>query len=264
MTRSVAKIPRVAEQCDVNIHSLIHSNVFSNAPSVRSGCGTLVVKVTNSWMACYKLEPHTAKDPMCRGGRCPLNLWGIQLSLITRDELHALTEASPSASSSFDLILTNIVLQSTTRAIDDGPRNFEPRLTAPLFKLSRPANGRTLNLDKFNALALPHGGSVYLPQNLHLIRLILTPSFFPEFLSAKEYDRKEGKVQLSIKGGRTTRNLSLVDDSRITQELRGGVMTNSSHVALEDPEGHLECGPLFSGILGECRRRFAFRRELLV
>ncbi|GFS84382.1 hypothetical protein TNCV_4605892 [Trichonephila clavipes] len=38
-----------------------------------SGC-TLVVKVTDSWMACHEFEPCTAEDPPCRGGRCTLNM----------------------------------------------------------------------------------------------------------------------------------------------------------------------------------------------
>ncbi|GFY05767.1 hypothetical protein TNCV_4404341 [Trichonephila clavipes] len=37
------------------------------------GRGSLVVKVTNSWTACW-FEPITAQDPPCRGDRCMLNL----------------------------------------------------------------------------------------------------------------------------------------------------------------------------------------------
>ncbi|GFT11865.1 hypothetical protein TNCV_1923791 [Trichonephila clavipes] len=47
MTRSVAKSPRVAEQCGVNIHSLTRPR---------------------------GLEPRTTEDPACRGGRCTLNM----------------------------------------------------------------------------------------------------------------------------------------------------------------------------------------------
>ncbi|GFV19142.1 hypothetical protein TNCV_3223601 [Trichonephila clavipes] len=31
------------------------------------GCGTLVVKVTDSWPACHEFEPSTVEDPPCRG-----------------------------------------------------------------------------------------------------------------------------------------------------------------------------------------------------
>ncbi|GFT85574.1 uncharacterized protein TNCV_4253001 [Trichonephila clavipes] len=30
-------------------------------------CGSLVIKVTDSWSACQKFEPNTTKDPPCRG-----------------------------------------------------------------------------------------------------------------------------------------------------------------------------------------------------
>ncbi|GFS84099.1 hypothetical protein TNCV_2364911 [Trichonephila clavipes] len=36
--------------------------------------GSLVVKVTDSWLACLEFEPSTAENPPCRGGRCKSNL----------------------------------------------------------------------------------------------------------------------------------------------------------------------------------------------
>ncbi|GFW33152.1 hypothetical protein TNCV_2110801 [Trichonephila clavipes] len=38
-----------------------------NSSRLRSGRGSLVVKITDSWSACHELEPSTAKDPPCRG-----------------------------------------------------------------------------------------------------------------------------------------------------------------------------------------------------
>ncbi|GFW18695.1 hypothetical protein TNCV_1369491 [Trichonephila clavipes] len=31
------------------------------------GCGSLVVKVTNSWSTCHEFKPTTPEDPPCRG-----------------------------------------------------------------------------------------------------------------------------------------------------------------------------------------------------
>ncbi|GFV45034.1 hypothetical protein TNCV_907811 [Trichonephila clavipes] len=35
--------------------------------SSRRGCGSLVVKITDSWPACHDFEPSTAEDTPCRG-----------------------------------------------------------------------------------------------------------------------------------------------------------------------------------------------------
>ncbi|GFW49961.1 RNase H domain-containing protein [Trichonephila clavipes] len=43
-------------------------------PSQLSDCGILVVKVTDSWLACHEFEPVTAEDPPYSGGRCTLNM----------------------------------------------------------------------------------------------------------------------------------------------------------------------------------------------
>ncbi|GFW97399.1 HTH_Tnp_Tc3_2 domain-containing protein [Trichonephila clavipes] len=40
---------------------------------MRCGHGSLVVKVTDSWLECHELEPSTTEDPSCRG-RCSLYL----------------------------------------------------------------------------------------------------------------------------------------------------------------------------------------------
>ncbi|GFW45536.1 hypothetical protein TNCV_3244761 [Trichonephila clavipes] len=32
------------------------------------GCGSLVVKLADSWLACHELEPSAADDPSCRRG----------------------------------------------------------------------------------------------------------------------------------------------------------------------------------------------------
>ncbi|GFY17902.1 hypothetical protein TNCV_3383951 [Trichonephila clavipes] len=39
----------------------------------RNDCGNLVVKVTDSLLACHEFEPCTTEDQPCRGGRCTLN-----------------------------------------------------------------------------------------------------------------------------------------------------------------------------------------------
>ncbi|GFS98789.1 hypothetical protein TNCV_753981 [Trichonephila clavipes] len=44
------------------------------------GLGSLVVKVTDSCLACHEYELRTAEDSPCRGSRCALNMW--------RDEAH--------------------------------------------------------------------------------------------------------------------------------------------------------------------------------
>ncbi|GFS71310.1 hypothetical protein TNCV_5050551 [Trichonephila clavipes] len=31
---------------------------------------SLVVKITDLWLACHELEPNAAEDPPCRGGSC--------------------------------------------------------------------------------------------------------------------------------------------------------------------------------------------------
>ncbi|GFX98290.1 hypothetical protein TNCV_4909331 [Trichonephila clavipes] len=36
--------------------------------------GSLVVKVTVSWLTCYEFEPSTTENKPCRGGRCALNM----------------------------------------------------------------------------------------------------------------------------------------------------------------------------------------------
>ncbi|GFU66953.1 hypothetical protein TNCV_4296051 [Trichonephila clavipes] len=41
---------------------------------VPSGCGSLVVEVTDLWLESHEFEPSSAEDPPCRGGRCTLNL----------------------------------------------------------------------------------------------------------------------------------------------------------------------------------------------
>ncbi|GFX17184.1 hypothetical protein TNCV_2857071 [Trichonephila clavipes] len=38
------------------------------------GRGSLMVKVTDLWLACHELELSAAKDPPCRGGHCTFNL----------------------------------------------------------------------------------------------------------------------------------------------------------------------------------------------
>ncbi|GFX72491.1 hypothetical protein TNCV_4060881 [Trichonephila clavipes] len=37
------------------------------------GYGNLVVKVTDSWVACQEFEPGVHEDPPCRDYRCTLN-----------------------------------------------------------------------------------------------------------------------------------------------------------------------------------------------
>ncbi|GFW00659.1 hypothetical protein TNCV_2284051 [Trichonephila clavipes] len=39
-----------------------------------SSCGSLAVKVTDSWQERHVFEPSATKDPPCRGDRCMLNL----------------------------------------------------------------------------------------------------------------------------------------------------------------------------------------------
>ncbi|GFV22651.1 hypothetical protein TNCV_2078411 [Trichonephila clavipes] len=46
------------------------------------GRGSLVVKVTDSWLVCYGFQPSTAKDPPCRGGRCTLNVSRLKRTTI--------------------------------------------------------------------------------------------------------------------------------------------------------------------------------------
>ncbi|GFY14555.1 hypothetical protein TNCV_4827591 [Trichonephila clavipes] len=36
--------------------------------------GSLVFKVTDSWLTCHKLEPGTTEDSSCKGGQCMLNV----------------------------------------------------------------------------------------------------------------------------------------------------------------------------------------------
>ncbi|GFU96402.1 hypothetical protein TNCV_89781 [Trichonephila clavipes] len=38
------------------------------------GRDSLVVKITDSWLACLEFKPIAAEDPLCGGGRCMLNL----------------------------------------------------------------------------------------------------------------------------------------------------------------------------------------------
>ncbi|GFV23073.1 hypothetical protein TNCV_5101681 [Trichonephila clavipes] len=50
--------------------SLIDNLIASMA---NSGYGSLVVKVTDSWLPCLVFEPRTAEDPPNRGDRCTLS-----------------------------------------------------------------------------------------------------------------------------------------------------------------------------------------------
>ncbi|GFT85568.1 hypothetical protein TNCV_4252951 [Trichonephila clavipes] len=40
--------------------------------------GSLVIKVTDSWLACHQFEPSTSEDSPYRGDRCTLNLWKLK------------------------------------------------------------------------------------------------------------------------------------------------------------------------------------------
>ncbi|GFU23292.1 hypothetical protein TNCV_2559791 [Trichonephila clavipes] len=42
------------------------------------GHGSLVVKVTKSWLTCYELNPSAAEDSPCRGGQCMLNMMRLK------------------------------------------------------------------------------------------------------------------------------------------------------------------------------------------
>ncbi|GFW19620.1 hypothetical protein TNCV_1605111 [Trichonephila clavipes] len=44
------------------------------------GHSSLVIKVTDSWLACHEFELGAAKDPPCRGGGCTSNLPGLKRS----------------------------------------------------------------------------------------------------------------------------------------------------------------------------------------
>ncbi|GFT17190.1 hypothetical protein TNCV_4739021 [Trichonephila clavipes] len=46
----------------------------SSFPLKVRGHGSLVVKLTDSWLVYPEFEPVTAEDPTCRGGRCTLNM----------------------------------------------------------------------------------------------------------------------------------------------------------------------------------------------
>ncbi|PRD30612.1 UNVERIFIED_CONTAM: hypothetical protein NCL1_25897 [Trichonephila clavipes] len=39
-----------------------------------SGCGSLMVKITDSWPAYHDFDPSTTEDSPCREGRCTLNM----------------------------------------------------------------------------------------------------------------------------------------------------------------------------------------------
>ncbi|GFW28017.1 uncharacterized protein TNCV_768971 [Trichonephila clavipes] len=66
ITWSVAKSPRVAEQCDVNINSLTHRQQFE-------GCGSPVVKVSNHGRHVMSSIPVPLKTRRV-GQRCTFNL----------------------------------------------------------------------------------------------------------------------------------------------------------------------------------------------
>ncbi|GFV11837.1 hypothetical protein TNCV_3686151 [Trichonephila clavipes] len=56
ITWFVAKSPRVAEQCDVNIHLILPNFYFHFTPFVslnKEACGSPVVKRIGSWQACH-------------------------------------------------------------------------------------------------------------------------------------------------------------------------------------------------------------------
>ncbi|GFU18103.1 hypothetical protein TNCV_1446571 [Trichonephila clavipes] len=74
MTRSVTKRPRVAEQCDANIHSLTRKLMVATV--------ALVAKVTVSRLACHEIEHSTTEDPLCRSVHCTLNLSRFKLFLV--------------------------------------------------------------------------------------------------------------------------------------------------------------------------------------
>ncbi|GFY14973.1 hypothetical protein TNCV_235231 [Trichonephila clavipes] len=38
------------------------------------GSGSLVVKVTHSWLSCLEFQPSTTEDPLCRLGPCMVNM----------------------------------------------------------------------------------------------------------------------------------------------------------------------------------------------
>ncbi|GFY16592.1 hypothetical protein TNCV_2787191 [Trichonephila clavipes] len=46
--------------------------------------GSLVVKVTDSWMACHEFEPSPAVDPSCRGGEA-MHVKSIDAQTSSRD-----------------------------------------------------------------------------------------------------------------------------------------------------------------------------------
>ncbi|GFW60230.1 cell cycle checkpoint protein RAD1 [Trichonephila clavipes] len=63
---------------------------------LRNGHSSLVVKITDLWPECHKLEPSTAEDLWCRGGlKCPPIgvIWKYQISLI-KPSLRALALSS--------------------------------------------------------------------------------------------------------------------------------------------------------------------------
>ncbi|GFW88773.1 hypothetical protein TNCV_4972661 [Trichonephila clavipes] len=69
ITWSVAKSPRVTEQCDVNIHSLTRidsqSIFYSESLFHERHQGSLVANVTDSWLVCHEFDPNTDEDPPC-------------------------------------------------------------------------------------------------------------------------------------------------------------------------------------------------------
>ncbi|GFY09352.1 hypothetical protein TNCV_1941621 [Trichonephila clavipes] len=73
MARSVSKSPRVAEQCDVNIHSLVCEEgrtqlMVMNENAIRNGQDYELVAGVSEF------ETSAAEYSQCRGNHCTLNL----------------------------------------------------------------------------------------------------------------------------------------------------------------------------------------------
>ncbi|GFV59618.1 hypothetical protein TNCV_228591 [Trichonephila clavipes] len=47
------------------------------------GRGSLVLKVTVSWLACHEFESGTAEDSPCKGGRCTFNMPRLKRSPVS-------------------------------------------------------------------------------------------------------------------------------------------------------------------------------------
>ncbi|GFY26537.1 hypothetical protein TNCV_2878671 [Trichonephila clavipes] len=62
------------EKNTVEFHGNRKAPIFVVAFETEIGHGSLVVKITNSWLTCHEFEPSAAEDPSCLGGQCTSNL----------------------------------------------------------------------------------------------------------------------------------------------------------------------------------------------